>query len=102
MEQCLTTSKGKTPEKNWGAQNWVRNWFFCHFLKLALLVFLDIAQDCSFLTSSRAAETSTKICGPNKGLTSPNRFQNEVIQKSIFFLTLLKEGSLIKLIFNIS
>ena len=102
MEQCLTTSKGKTPEKIGGLKIGSEIVFFCHFLKLALLVFLDIAQDCSFLTSSRAAETSTKICGKNKGLTSPNRFQNEVIQKSIFFLTLLKEESLIKLIFNIS
>ena len=44
------------------APNWVPNYGFCNFLKVALLVFIDIAQDCSLgqcLTSSRA-ETSKK------------------------------------------
>ena len=37
--------------------------FFCHFLKFASLVFLDIAQDCSLgqcLTSSRAEQGSNR------------------------------------------
>ena len=56
--------------KNLGAPNWVRSYSFCHFLEVASLVFLDIAQDYSlgqYLTSSRA-ETSKKkkkICAPN-------------------------------------
>ena len=68
MEQCLT-SRCKTHEKNlegvW-AQNWAQNEGFCHFLKCASLVCLDIAQDCSLLqclTSSRA-EISKKFCDP--------------------------------------
>ena len=39
---------------------------FCHFLKVASLVFLDIAQDCSLgqcLTSSRAETLNTKFVG---------------------------------------
>ena len=54
--------KIKFTKKNLGAKNWVRNYVFRHFLKLASLVFLDIAQDCSLgqcLTSTRA-ETSEK------------------------------------------
>ena len=68
MEQCLT-SRCKTHEKNLGgvwAQNWAQNEGFCHFLKCASLVCLDIAQDCSLLqclTSSRA-EISKKFCDP--------------------------------------
>ena len=49
-------------KKNWGTQNWAQNQGFCFFLKFELLVFLDIAKDCSFgqcLTSSRA-KTSKK------------------------------------------
>ena len=40
-----------------GDPNSVRNYVFCHFLKIALLYSFDIAQDCSLeqcLTSSRA------------------------------------------------
>ena len=54
-------------KKNWGAPNWVQNQGFCYFLKVASLVFLDIAQNCILgqcLTSSRA-ETSKKNCGRN-------------------------------------
>ena len=54
-------------KKFWGVQSWAQNQGFCHFFKFASLVFLDIAQDCSFgacLTSSRA-ETSKNTCGPN-------------------------------------
>ena len=44
-------------KKVFGVPNWVRNYGFCHFLKVASLVFFDIAQDCSLvqcLPSSRA------------------------------------------------
>ena len=47
-----------------GTPNWVRNCGFCHFLKVASLVFLDIAQDCSLgqcLTSSRAETSKKKV-----------------------------------------
>ena len=60
LEHGLTTSRGNSHEKSFGAPRWVRNLGFCHFLKVASLVFLDIAKDCSLgqcLTSSRA-ETS--------------------------------------------
>ena len=46
-----------------GAQNWVWNYGFCHFLEVVSLVSLDIAQDCSLgqcLTSIRA-KTSKKF-----------------------------------------
>lgn len=62
---CLT-NRGKTHKKNQtirgggGIQNWARNWGFSHFLKFALLVFLEIAQDCSLETCPKhnRAETS--------------------------------------------
>ena len=41
---------------------------FCHFLKVASLVFLDIAQSCSLeqcLTSSRTETSKEKKCGTN-------------------------------------
>ena len=57
-----------------GAPNWVRNDGFCHFLKVASLFFLDIAQDCSLgpcATSSRAETWNLieqkKNCSPNWG-----------------------------------
>ena len=56
-------------EKISGAPNWVQNLSFCHFLKVASLVFLDIAVNCILgqrLTSSRA-ETSKKNCDSNEG-----------------------------------
>ena len=46
-----------------GSQNWIRNQGFCHFLKVTLLVFLDIAQDCSLgqcVTSIRAKPLKKK------------------------------------------
>ena len=73
MGQCISPGRGRTCKKkkigdpNLGlmGQNWTQN--FCYFLKVASLVFLDIARDCSLeqcVTSSRA-ETSQKIfCGP--------------------------------------
>ena len=61
LEQCLTTSRGETYEKNcWGGGDWA------HFVKFAWLVFFDIAQNCSlgqFLTSSKV-ETSKKVLWP--------------------------------------
>ena len=60
LEHCLTTSRGKTHEKSFGAPSCVQNQGFYHFLNVASIVFLNIAQDCSVgqcLTSSRA-ETS--------------------------------------------
>ena len=62
LEHCLTTSRCKNHEKSFGAPSQVQNQGFCYFLKVASLVFLDVAQDCSLeqcLTSSRA-ETSQK------------------------------------------
>ena len=56
-------------EKILRTQNWVRSWRFCHFLKVASLAFLDIAQDCSLAQCliSRTAETSKKtFCGLNR------------------------------------
>ena len=79
-----------------GGANGVRNWGFYHFLKVSLLVFLDIAQDCSFrqcLTSSRA-EISKKICGPNWGQNG--LFYSNVVERPLklrclnFNLTLFK------------
>ena len=47
------------------APNWVQNEGFCHFLKVASLIFLDIEQDCSLgqqcLTFSRAGTSKNKI-----------------------------------------
>ena len=60
LEHCVTTARGKTHGKTWGDPNGVQNWGFCHYIKVAPLVFVNIAQDCSLgqcLTSSRA-ETS--------------------------------------------
>ena len=62
VEHCLTTSRGKIYEKKIGSAKLGPKLGFLHFLKVASLVFLDIAQDCCLgqcLTSSRA-ETSKK------------------------------------------
>ena len=37
------SSRGKTHKKNWGPKFGSEISFFCHFVKFALLVFLDIA-----------------------------------------------------------
>ena len=63
LEHCRTTNRVKTHGKHFGEPNRVRNYGFCHFIKVASLYLLDIAQDCSLgqcLTSSRA-ETSKKM-----------------------------------------
>ena len=57
--KCLTCSGGKASKLS-------LKLVFCDFLKVALLVFFDIAQDCSLgqcLTSSRA-KTSKKNLWP--------------------------------------
>ena len=57
-------------EKIWGVPNSVQNEGFCYFLKAALLVFLDIAQNCSLkqcVTSSRAETSIKHFSGPNWG-----------------------------------
>ena len=64
-------------EKILGGPNWVRNKGFCYFLKVASLVFLDIAQNCILrqcLTSSRA-ETKKKCC--------PNWFRNDISRSNV-------------------
>ena len=71
LEHCLTTSRSKSMKKNWGAPNWVVNFIFCHFLRVAWLVFLFTAQDCSlrqclisntFVAQIGAEMLSTQIC----------------------------------------
>ena len=74
LQQCLTSSRGKTHEKIFRAQIWAKQTktrpevsFFCYFLKFQSLVFLDIAQDLSLgqcLTYSRP-ETSKRNFGTN-------------------------------------
>ena len=64
MEHCLTPSSGKIHDKKIGGGDAKlgQKFGFLHFLKVASLVFLDIAQDCCLgqcLISSRA-ETSKK------------------------------------------
>ena len=67
MEHCLTPSNGKIHDKKIGGNGGGgaklgQKFGFLHFLKVASLVFLDIAQDCCLgqcLISSRA-ETSKK------------------------------------------
>ena len=63
MEHFLTTSRDKIHEKTLGLQIGSKLRFFCHFLKVASLVFFDIAQDCSLrqcLTSSRPKTSKKK------------------------------------------
>ena len=65
MEQCLTTARGKTWNKNLRAKqakSWTKISFFCHFFKFGSLVFLDITQDFSLgqCVASSRAETSNK------------------------------------------
>ena len=70
-------------KKNSGPLNWVQNQSFCHFLKVASLVFLDIAQDCILgqcLTSSRA-ETLKKNCGPSWGRN--DLFYSNVVERPL-------------------
>ena len=69
LQQCMISSRGKTHEKNFGDQIWVKmgqNQIFCHFLKFGSLVLLDIAQDDSLehcLTTSRGQGEGGKIGG---------------------------------------
>ena len=56
-------------KKNSGVSNWVGNQGFYHFLKVASLVFLDIAQDCSLgqCLASVDLKPPKNICCPNWG-----------------------------------
>ena len=76
LQQCLTSSGGKTHEKYFWAQIWAK-WtkvrpeisFFWHFLKFGSQVFLETAYNGSLqqcLTSSRG-ETYKKNWGPKLG-----------------------------------
>ena len=56
----------KTQGKKLGTQNWAQNYNFRHFLKVASLVFLDIAEDCNVgecLISSIAETSKKNFCG---------------------------------------
>ena len=55
--------------KNFGVPNWVRNYGFYSFVKVALLFFLNIAQDCSLgqCQTSRVKTSKKKIGDPNRG-----------------------------------
>ena len=51
-----------------------QNPFFCHFLKFASLVFLDMAQDCRLeqcLTSRRVKTSKIKKMWPKLGSNRP-------------------------------
>ena len=66
--------------------------FFCHFLKVASLVFLNIAHSCSFeqcLTSSRAETSKKKIWSPNWGWNDLF-YSNVVKRQTCLFLKSLK------------
>ena len=80
------TSRGKTDEKTFRAQNWARNEGFCHFLKFASLLFLDIVQDCGlgqFLTSSRDRTSKSTICGLTQDLIGQNQGRNDIFYSNI-------------------
>ena len=69
-----------------GFQNWIRNQGFCHFLKVTLLVFLDIAQDCSLgqcVTSIRAKplKKKKKEYGPN--WSRNDMFYSNVVERPL-------------------
>ena len=68
LELYITSSRGKTQKKFWDSKCEPEISFFSHFLKIASLVFLDIAHDCSlgqFLTSSKVETSKQTFCGPN-------------------------------------
>ena len=78
LQQCLTSSRGKTHEKIFWAQIWAKEakigpetffFFFCHFLKFGSLVFLEIAYKDSLRQCIRSSRGKThekkKFGGPN-------------------------------------
>ena len=71
-------------KNNFGAPKWVLLVrFFCHFLKLASLIFLDIARDCSLvecLTSSRA-KTLKKKKNRGSNLGRNDLFYSSVVER---------------------
>ena len=80
------TSRGKTDKKTFGAQNCARNQGFCHFLKFASLLFLDIVQDCSLgqcLTSSRDRTSKITICGLTQDLIGQNQGRNGLFYSNV-------------------
>ena len=80
------TSRAKTDKKTFGAQNCARNQGFCHFLKFASLLFLDIVQDCSLgqcLTSSRDRTSKITICGLTQDLIGQNQGRNDIFYSNI-------------------
>ena len=86
-------------KKNLEPTNWVQNEGFWHFLKVASLVFLDIAQDCSLgqcLTSRRAEISWKKVCGRNDHFYS--NVVECILKRGCFFFLLLY--LLLLLVFN--
>ena len=80
------TSRGKTDEKTFRAQNWARNEGFCHFLTFASVLFLDIVQECGvgqFLTSSRDRTSKSTICGLTQDLIGQNQGRNDIFYSNI-------------------
>ena len=90
MEECLTTSRGKTHEKKFWAPKLGAKLvcFFFAFLRFASLVFLETAQDCSLdqcrVETASRAETSKKVFGPNKVLVGLNHGERRFF--SILFI----------------
>ena len=74
----------KPMKKNFGGLKFGPKFGFWNFLKVALLVFLDIAQDCSLrqcLTSSRA-----EISDPNWGRN--DLFYSNVVERALKYRNL--------------
>ena len=85
MQQYLTSNRGKTLEKKFGAQIWAKQtkfgpefffffFFFFHLLKIGSLVFLEIAYNDSLqqcLTSSRGKAHEEKFLRPKYGPSKP-------------------------------
>ena len=78
LQQCLTSSRGRIHEKFWAPKlghNWAQDQvFFCHFLKLGSLAYLQIAyrdswQQC--ITSIRGKTHEKKFLGPKRSKNRP-------------------------------
>ena len=99
LQQCLTSSKGKTHKKILGTKLWSKRpkirpkiSFFCHFLKFGSLVFLEIAHNDSLqqcLTCSRDKIHEKKNWEPKFGAKVA-----KIGPETRFFCHLLKFGSL--------
>ena len=64
LEHCQTTSRDKPHDKISRALTWAQNYGFCHFLKVATLVFLDIAHNCRAETSKTKQKKQKINYGP--------------------------------------